>query len=191
MSFLRSIFKKPVVDPQRLIELGNEKEDAGDLTAAIAFYREALRVAPQSGRACLNLGIALAAAGNVAEAMAAYDRGLVAEAANAFLHYNRALLKYRLGDLAGAGLDVRTAVALKPDLAAGHILLSNVLDDTGETEAALEAIDAAIALHADLPGAHLNRGRLLVRLLRTTEALDAAACGLRIAPGDAELHWLA
>jgi tetratricopeptide (TPR) repeat protein len=194
MSIFRRLFGKSEeqsgVDSERLVQLGNEKEDAGDLPGALALYREAARLSPGSAKAHLNLGIALAALGSAFEALEAYETGLAIDSSNPFLFYNRALLKYKLGDVDGAGLDVRSALALKSDFAAAYILHSNVLDDLGDTTAALEAIDKAIALYPNLPGAHLNRARLLLNELRVDEALETMALGLRAAPDDAELHWL-
>ena len=82
---------------ERLIAEGNRAEDAGKLPEACALYREALRLAPQSARAHLNLGIALQALGDHAGAVARYEQALVLDPANAYAAYNFGKLRYERG----------------------------------------------------------------------------------------------
>jgi len=176
---------------EQLIAQGNDKEDAGDLLAAVRLYQEAVHVAPTFPKALLNLGIGLAAQGALADAAAAYESGLAQEPGHPFLNYNFAHLAYRQGDLAAARELAQRAVAAKPDFVEARVLLSNAHDDLGETAAALDAIDHAIALQPALAGAHLNRARLLRNLERFDEALASARRAAEIEPGSLDPSLMA
>jgi tetratricopeptide (TPR) repeat protein len=61
---------------QRLIDAGNQLEDAGDIAGALAKYEEAVAAAPTHLRAYLNVGNALQRLGRTAEAVAALQSAL-------------------------------------------------------------------------------------------------------------------
>src|SRR5678815_1151923 len=93
-----------------LISEGNRAEDAGKLHEACALYREAVRLAPQSAKAHLNLGIALQALGDEAGAAAGYEQALAIDAANPYAYYNLGKMRHDRGAHAEAEPLLRQAL---------------------------------------------------------------------------------
>src|SRR4051794_21377605 len=108
---------------EALIAQGNRAEDAGKLHEACALYREAVRLAPQSAKAHLNLGIALQALGDEAGAVAGYERALAIDAANPYASYNFGKLRYERGAPADAERLLREALRSRPDFPEARIML--------------------------------------------------------------------
>jgi predicted O-linked N-acetylglucosamine transferase (SPINDLY family) len=156
-----------------LIEQGNRAEDAGKLHEACALYRAAVKLAPQSARAHLNLGIALAALGDEAGAVAGYEQALALEAANPFAAYNFGKLHYERGRHADAERLLRLALAAKPDFARARVVLACVLDAQDKANQALTELEAL--------GGQADFGALFIKaaVLRKLGRLDAAADSLR------------
>ncbi|HEY8974168.1 MAG TPA: tetratricopeptide repeat protein [Burkholderiaceae bacterium] len=175
-----------VAGADALIAQGNALEDAGQLARAEALYREAVARAPGHARAHLNLGIALAAAGDEDGAGAAYERVLAIDAAHPFGNYNYARLALVRGDLARAETLIAAAVRAKPDFAQALVVQSNVLDARGQTAGAVAAIEAALRLRDDDAGAWYNLGTLLMRQARADDAEPALRRALELDPGNAD-----
>ena len=153
-----------------LIAQGNRAEDAGKLHEACAIYREAVKLAPQSARAHLNLGIALAALGDEPGAVAAYEQALKHDAANPFAAYNFGKLHFERGRHADAERLLRQALRAKPDFPQARVVLACALDAQGKLEAAVTELDGM----ADFGALFIRAG-----ILRRLGKLDAAAETLR------------
>jgi tetratricopeptide (TPR) repeat protein len=80
--------------------LGNALQRQDRATDAIACYRRALAFDSGHIDALVNLGAALQAAGKPDEALEMLDRAIALEGGNADAHWNRALVKLQLGNLA-------------------------------------------------------------------------------------------
>ena len=159
-----------------LIAEGNRAEDAGRLKEACALYREALRLAPQSAKAHLNLGIALQALGDDAGAVAGYEQALALDAANAYAAYNFGKLRYERGLHAEAEGLLRQALRSKADFPEARIVLACALDAQGKSEAAAAELDALPKERQDFGALFIHAG-----ILRKLGRLDAAADALRSA----------
>jgi protein O-GlcNAc transferase len=164
----------PTDAAERLIAEGNRAEDAGKLEEACALYREAVRLAPQSAKAHLNLGIALQALGDDAGAVAGYKQALALDAANPYAAYNFGKLRYERGLHAEAERLLRQALRGKPDFPEARIVLACALDAQGKSEAAAAELEA-------LPKERQDFGALFIHaeILRKLGRLDAAADALR------------
>jgi len=157
---------------ERLIAQGNRAEDAGKLEEACALYREAARLAPQSARAHLNLGIALQALGDEAGAVAGYEKALAIDAANPYARYNLGKLRHQRGAHAEAEQLLRQALRTRPDFPQARVVLACVLEAQGKLEAAATEFEAAEP--HDFGSLFLYAG-----VLRKLGRLDAAAEALR------------
>ena len=175
---------------QQLIADGNRSEDAGRLEAACDSYRQAVQAAPRLAAAHLNLGIALAAAGDLAGATRAYEAVLEIDPQHVFGNYNFATLAYMQGALDRAEALVRAALHGKADFVEAHVLLSNVLDDVGNADAAARALQEALRLNPDHAGAHFNHALLLRRLGRADDAERAVNRAIELDPGNAAAQSL-
>ena len=161
---------------ERLIAEGNRAEDAGQLEQACALYREAARLAPQSARAHLNLGIALQALGDDAGAIAGYEKALALDPANPYAPYNLGKLRCERGAPVEAERLLRQALRAKADFTQARVMLAFALDAQGKAEAAASELDAIAPEKRDF-GAHFIHAGILRKLGR----LDAAATALRSA----------
>ena len=158
-----------------LVAQGNEREDAGDLDAAEALYRQAVAAAPGHARGHLNLGIALASRGDAEEAAAAYERVLAIDPRHAFGLYNYARLTLMRGDAAKALSLVEAALAARPEFAQALAVRSGALDALGRLEEAVAPLQASLALQPEDTGNWFNLTLLLRRLDRRVEAEAAVA----------------
>jgi protein O-GlcNAc transferase len=166
---------------ERLIAEGNRAEDAGRLEQACALYREAARLAPQSAKAHLNLGIALQALGDHAGASAGYEKALALDPANPYTRYNLGKLRYERGAHGDAEELLRQALRAKPDFAEARIVLACALDAQGKPEAAAAELDALPAERRDF-GAHFIHAGILRRLGRLDDAAGALRRALALEP---------
>jgi tetratricopeptide (TPR) repeat protein len=162
----------PTDAAERLIAEGNRAEDAGKLQEACALYREAARLAPQSAKAHLNLGIALQALGDEAGAVAGYEKALAIDAANPYARYNLGKLRYERGAHAEAEQLLRQALCTRPDFPQARVVLACALDAQGKPEAAATELEAAQP--QDFGALFIYAG-----ILRKLGRLDAAASTLR------------
>ena len=176
-----------VLRADALVAEGNDREDAGDAARAEALYREAIAAAPGHARGHLNLGIALAARGDLDGAAAAYERVLAIEPAHPFGHYNFARLALLRGDLARAEALVNAALAARPEFPQALVLQSNLLDAQGRRGAAIVAIEAALKLQPDDAGGWFNLGSMLRWQGRADEAEVALRRALAGDPGNVEV----
>jgi predicted O-linked N-acetylglucosamine transferase (SPINDLY family) len=170
---------------ERLIAEGNRAEDAGRLEQACTLYREAVRLAPQSARAHLNLGIALQALGDESGAASGYQRALALDAANPYAAYNYGKLHYERGRHADAERLLREALRAKPDFAEARVLLACALDAQGNAESAAAELDAVPRERQDL-GTLLIHGGILRKLGRLDAAAELLGRAVALEPRNAD-----
>ena len=135
------------------------------------------RVAALLGEACLRLGDVAARGGDVARALACYERSVALRPDDVEAHFNRGVVLYHAGDAAGAAASYRRALALAPQLAAAHSALGVVESESGAHDEALASHSHAVALAPDNPELHNNHGLALERAQRPLDAIrsfDAA-----------------
>jgi len=94
-------------------------------------------------------GMALAQAGRMAEAAAAFDRAIVLAPDLAEAHFNRALALERCGDLLGAVRSARRAVELRSDWPDAHGTLGAFLYKSGQLAAAVAEYREALRFRSE------------------------------------------
>lgn len=171
---------------ERLIAEGNRAEDAGQLEQARALYREAVRVAPQSAKAHLNLGIVLQALGDEAGAVAGYEKALAIDAANPYARYNLGKLRYERGAHAEAEQLLREALRTRPEFPEARVVLACALEAQGNVQAAVTELDAALRHKPDDFGALFIYAGILRRLGRVDDAASALRRALALDPQSLE-----
>ena len=177
---------RPVPGPSdaadQLIAEGNRAEDAGQLEEACALYREALRLAPQSARAHLNLGIALQALGDDGGAVARYKQALVLDPANPYAAYNFGKLRYERGAHGEAEQLLRQALRSRPDFPQARVVLACALQAQGNVQAAAAELEAALRDKPEDFGALVIYAGILRRLGRVDDAASALRRALALDP---------
>jgi tetratricopeptide (TPR) repeat protein len=126
--------------------------------------------------------------GQLAEALAAYDRFLALDPGFAPAHNNRALTLLRLGRPGEAVSSLEAALALAPDYAPALANLALACRDLGRPAEALAACNRALVLQPDLPEAHSDRGNALYDLGRMDEALGSYDRAIALRPSFADAH---
>lgn len=161
---------------------GRQARRQGDLTQAIACFREAARINPASVAALNNLATALQAQGDGAGALLHLRQALERAPHRALLHCNLGGLLQLQGDLASAIAAYRQALTLQPGIFLAHFNLGKALAAQEHWEEALGALDAARDLQPNHAALHLERGRVLTRLGRSQAALHAYEQALALDP---------
>jgi predicted O-linked N-acetylglucosamine transferase (SPINDLY family) len=138
---------------------------------------EAIRLAPNLAVAHLNVGNALSASGQSAEAEAAFRQALSIQP-----DYPQALLSLgrelsQRGEIADAIDTTRRALAIKPDYADAHVNLGHSLNRLGDVASAAEHYLRALALKPDLTSA--GSGALYCMLHDDRQSAEGVAAAHR------------
>lgn len=149
---------------------------------AVEAFSEAVRAAPDSAGARINLAAALVETGRVEEATEELTRALELAPDNATAHFNLGLLERNAGKLEDAVRHLRRAVELQPEDSGARLELARALRATGRLEEALEQFAWVAHRHPETqPEARYREAVLLVELGRYGEArerLEAAHADL-------------
>lgn len=145
---------------------------SGDATAALAQSAELVAETGAGADAWIQHATVLRALGLGAEALAASAHActLAPDSAHAWL--GRGNAQHDLHDDESAEQSYRRACALAPS-AEAWIGLSAVLQGRKQSDEALLALDAALALQADNAAAWANRAQVLYALKRLPEAIES------------------
>ncbi|HXV59364.1 MAG TPA: tetratricopeptide repeat protein [Vicinamibacteria bacterium] len=138
---------------------------------AASEFAKAVEASPESFRARVNLGSALAAVGNVDAALREYEAALGLEPLSANAHYNLGYLLARRGDSEAATRHLRAAIEADPEDHEAHVELADVLHRAGLFADAERHYSKAAALAPDDGRALLGRSRALAADGRYREAL--------------------
>jgi protein O-GlcNAc transferase len=152
-----------------LIVQGDEFEEAGELAAAEALYRQAVALAPGHARAHLNLGIVLGARGQEGAAIAAFEQVLSIDASHVFGNYNLARLMVLRGDTARARVLVNAALRARPSFPQALELLVRIERDEGFAEETLGLLRTIVERE---PGNWIHRSFELM-LMNFVEGVQA------------------
>lgn len=164
----------------------SEAENA--LNEALRDFDAALKAVPNHLAALRGRAHTLSELGRHAEAAALIERAMVL-GGRATLLADRALLRERAGNVAGARADLDGAIALDPSNSWARGTRGRFLQVEGEHEAALADFDAALALEPEVTSYHYRRGISLAALARPREAIAAFDGALRLEPAVAQV-WL-
>jgi tetratricopeptide (TPR) repeat protein len=162
--------------------------EKGNLNAAIAKYREAIRLNPGFAEAHSNLCLALSDKGNTDEAIAECRQAIRLKPNLAEAHTNLGFLIYQKGDADEAITEYRDAIRLKPDLAEAHSNLCLALSDKGNADEAIAECRQAIRLKPNLLEAHSNLGISFYRKGDLDGAITEYREAIRLKPELADAH---
>ena len=176
-AMFRQLAERPEVTGVVLQAAGAQAERTNDRPAAEAYYRRAIALDATLVIAHNNLANLLAVkGGDVAEATRLQSAALALQPRAATLYDTMAFIRSTAGDAAGAASNMRTAVALEPDIAKWRVRLAQYLLDAGQTAEAAKAVAAIDDRRLDLQALPPNVRRQLdtvrrqVRPARSTSA---------------------
>jgi tetratricopeptide (TPR) repeat protein len=164
------------------------KTQGAEADKAMAEYREALRIFPQSAEAHSNLGNLLFDAGRVAEAVREFREAVEILPNYPAAQNGLAMALNSEGNAAEALAHVRLALRLNPDFPEARNNLGNSLVRLGRTDDAIAQYREALRLRPSFPEACNNLGVALTMAGRFPEAVAEFEQALRLRPGypDAE-----
>uniref|UniRef100_I2PYL6 Tetratricopeptide repeat protein,methyltransferase family protein n=1 Tax=Desulfovibrio sp. U5L TaxID=596152 RepID=I2PYL6_9BACT len=150
----------------------------GQSGPAVASLKKAVALSPEVPDIHNNLGLALAEAGCLDEALACYGQALALDPGSVRALTNQGAAFEAAGRPHEAAASYRQAIALSPDQARSHYNLGNALKDLGRLEEAEAAYATAVALAPDYAYAQTNRGITLRELGRPDAAMACARAAL-------------
>jgi tetratricopeptide (TPR) repeat protein len=169
---------------------GVDQMKAHDLTAAIASFDEAIRLAPTYALPLFNRGLALSSRKEWPAASQSFDAAIRLDATNGKAFFYRANARREGGDLAGARSDLDEAVRLDPRDGEARIDRGSVLSQLGEHKAALADFEQVAAVAPKLKGRALARqGAVLEKLGDKAGALAAYDAAVAAGFEEAALHY--
>lgn len=127
-------------------------------------------------------GLAAAAAGDLAQAMASFDRAIALDPQYFPAYIERGNVKDGIGDFDGAAADYTIAISLKPRSVAAYYNRGTVLSKSGNHQAALADYNIAIGLDPQYAPAYMNRGNELDDLGNSAEAIASYNRALQLQP---------
>ena len=159
-----------------------------DYRTILAIWTDSVAKAPRNPVAQNNLGMALAFAGRVDEALGHFREALRLDPGRPLSHYNIGYTLAQQGKYAEAMGYLREALRLNPRDSDAHYALATALVATGLRSDGAKHFEEALALRPDDGQAH----RELANALSTEGDLGAAARhydeALRLDPGDFRTH---
>jgi Tfp pilus assembly protein PilF len=165
--------------------------DAKAPPAAVIRLKEAVGEFPNSAKIWLGLGIAQYYDSKLTDARQSLEKSLRLDSrlvpAIAYL----AFISNVEGDSQSAAAQFERALTIEPDNAVLHYLLADTLlkISTSEIEKIEKHLRRAIALDANLGGAHLGLGKIYVRQKRFAEAAAAFEKTIKLEPDRTEAYY--
>ena len=154
----------------------------GRYAEAVAEFRRAVEAAPESVRARVNLGTALAQTGDLEGAILEFRRALVGDPDNRTAHFNLGSLLADQGEYGLAVGHLQVAVDQEPTDAEAHLQLAESLRELGRLDEALAHYGEAIALEPRNEFARLGQAETLVRWKRYGEARERLEEAIALLP---------
>ncbi|MEM8558757.1 MAG: tetratricopeptide repeat protein [Bacteroidota bacterium] len=176
------------MNPDALFRQAQQAHQRGRLRQAADRYRDVLRLAPGHADAAHFLGLALAQAGQPAEALPHLRQAAAALPHRPDVLTNLGEVERRSGDLEAAARSYHQALRLDARFAPAHYNLANVLKATGALGEAVRHYEQAIRYAPTHAGAFYNLGNTLMELARYASAERAFREAVRLRPDHAEAH---
>jgi tetratricopeptide (TPR) repeat protein len=168
--------------------LGRTYLQEGKGQAALAEFREAIRLQPDSAEAQANAGAAFEYLGLMAEAEGRYREAVRLDPGFAGARYDLGHFLLQSGRPMEAAENFRAALQLDPRLAAAHNNLGLALARLGRSAEAAQEFQAALRVNPRLVEAYLNLGNAAFRGGRLDEAVADYRAALKINPAYAAAH---
>jgi tetratricopeptide (TPR) repeat protein len=167
--------------PEFYVELGEAWLTAGNPRNAVAAFDQALKRAPNSSVALVDLAGALTQSGQSARAIDVLKRGIAAGLSDP-------LLWYQLGLATHDSTAFAKALALDPGMAEAHNALGELLAASGDLARAETEFREALRIEPDMPAAQSNLGHALAARGNLPEAAWYFERAVRRSPNDADVR---
>ncbi|MGD1019354.1 MAG: tetratricopeptide repeat protein [Verrucomicrobiia bacterium] len=169
--------------------LGLALHGAGNVSDAIASYRQSLRINPDNAEAHYNLGNSLLDIGKVNDAIAEYEQALRLQPDDAKAQNGLALALVRVGRTQDAISRYQRSLVTNPNHAEAHYEFANFLMQIGRVNDAIAEYEQVVRLRPDFAKGRNNLGVALTRSGKIPEAMAQYQQVLRVHPDDAEAQY--
>ena len=156
--------------------------------AAIACYKQALKIKPGFADAYYNMGNALRDKGDLEAAIESYKKALEIKPDYVEAYYNMGLALQDKGDSEAAINCHKQALKIKPYYAQAYNNMGIALKDKGDTEAAIESYKKALKIKPDYAEASYNMGIALKDKGNLAAAIESYKEALKIKPDFAQAY---
>ena len=168
--------------PQVHWDLGLYAGANGDWPEAVAQFRTAVQLAPDSPVVRLNLALALNRVGDARSALDHLEEAVRLDPRLAQAHFAMGTLFDRSGRYEEAIDRYTIAVTNDPTLGEAHLRLADALRRTDRLEASLTSYHRVLELEPDWKEARFGEAMALVRLTRHREALERLRVAMDLHP---------
>jgi|CZKI01.1.fsa_nt_gi tetratricopeptide (TPR) repeat protein len=155
----------------------------------LSLWTDTVAKRPDNANARNYLGLALAKAGRIPEAIGQYRAALEIQPAFPGVLNNLGNALDRSGRTPEAIGCYEAALALEPGFAAAHYNLAKALGRSGRTPEAIRQLGEALRIEPHHADGHDELGEALLRSGRTAEAIEQFGAALRLEPGHARAHF--
>jgi tetratricopeptide (TPR) repeat protein len=164
---------------------GNQVPAAQQALAHIQEVEQARELAERERQSQIyyESGVSKQTKGDLAGALADYNRAIEQTPGVAKLYSQRGKLKQAQGDLAGALADYNQTITLKPDNADGYYNRGILAQVTGNMDSAIEDFTKAIELKPDFADAYIQRGMVRTGKKDLKGALTDYTRAIELNPG--------
>ena len=167
---------------EEYLELAYKHERDEQYPEAIAAYRKALELSPQSATAWYDLGVSYAALEQFSDAVDCYSRAISFDPAMAQSYNNRAAAYARLKKYSEAISDCSQAIELTPDDALAWRNRGLAYHDLGKLDEAAADYDESIRINGRSSETYLYRGNLFLERKDADRALEDFDHALHLNP---------
>ena len=159
-----------------------------DYRSDLAIWQDTVRKVPSNYRARSSLGIALAARGQVGEAIQQYHQALELEPRYPEAHNNLGVALESQGQVAQAIEQYQQALEFSPTFAEAHYNLGTMLASRGQVAEAIEHYRQALESDPGLAKVHNNLGVMLVSRGQVADAVQHYRQAIKLEPSYAKAH---
>lgn len=170
-------------------DLGDRLLSKGDAAGAIPYFQRACKANPASPVAATELGVALFAAGKLAEAEDQFKTALVLDASYLDARFDLASVEAARLEWDSAVTEFQRVLAQRPDdtktrehLGEALYLWADEFAKNGKAELALERYRASLEFRAPDAEVHTKMALMLARLSRFAEAKSELEAALKLKP---------
>ena len=153
-----------------------------DYRGSIAIWADTVAKRPRNPLTQYSLGLALAQAGRIPEAIAQYEQALRLKPDYAEAHNNLGIALEQVGKIEEATAHYEQTLRIKPDFPEAHNNLGNVFLRKGKVSDAIGHYEQALRIKPDYVEAHCNLGVALMQIGRVQDAIGHYEKALRIKP---------
>jgi tetratricopeptide (TPR) repeat protein len=179
----------PAVDYYRVFDKAMQLADKHRYDSAIPEWRRAEELAPHDARVHNNLGVALAAIGNIDEAILHYRRAIQEDPSYLLPRVNIGDALKTAGKTAEVIVSYREALDIAPDFTEANQRFGRTLADIGRPDQAIAYLAKVVAMNPGSAEGHRDLGQVLVEAGKFHEAIPHLEQARSLTPDSSQINY--